>query len=193
MRQFLNRSNRLNGFALVIVLITLFLGTIASASWIRSNTLNLRVTSGSNDYDIAYTAASLGLNYAEQWLTSSNSPFMPFNPNIDFPKYRKIGVHTFDKGVTIDQAINRNQVFSVSNQFVNSNGGKQFFPLVTPIPNVSSQPVFMVRLVRHSCVPPFEQALVRVTARGSGIDPNTTSQVSKLLLLNVKCDFSLSL
>jgi Tfp pilus assembly protein PilX len=193
MRQMFKKSSQTKGYALVMVLLALFLGSIASASWIKSNTLNLRSTSGSNDYDVAYTAAGLGLNYAEQWLTSELSPFKPFNPDIDFPRYRQIGIHPGANKVSLNDAISKNLAFSVSKSFVEKNGGKEKFPIVTEIPFVSSQPVFIITLVKHSCIPPFEQAVFRIVARGTGVDPNTTSQITKKLLFKVKCDFALSL
>jgi Tfp pilus assembly protein PilX len=192
MRQIFEKSNQIKGYALIMVLLALFLGTIASASWIKSNTLNLRATSGSNDYDIAYTAAGLGLSYAEQWLTSELSPFKPFNPNIDFPRYRKIGIHPHENKVNLNNAISQNWAFSVSKSFVEKHG-KENFPIVTEIPLVSRQPVFTITLINYSCIPPFEQALFKIVARGTGIGSNTTSQITKKLLLNVKCDFALSL
>ncbi|MDP3187108.1 hypothetical protein [Limnobacter sp.] len=190
MRHIIDKSNQNKGYALIMVLLALFLGTIASASWIKSNTLNVRATSGSNDYDIAYTAAGLGVDYAEQWLTSEFSPFKPFNPNIDYPRYRKIGIHPGENKVSLNDAISQNRAFRVSKAFVESNGGQANFPLITQIPFAAHEPVFIVTLVNYSCIPPFEQALVRIVARGTGIDPNTTAQITKKLLLKVQCDFS---
>lgn len=190
MRHIIDQSNRNKGYALVMVLLALFLGTIASASWIKSNTLNVRTTSGSNDYDVAYTAAGLGLDYAEQWLTSEFSPFKPFKPNIDFGKYRRLGIHPAENKIGLNEAIGQNVVFRVSKTFVEANGGQENFPLITQVPFVAREPVFTVTLVSYSCIPPFEQALVRIVSRGTGIDPNTTAQITKKVLLKVQCDFS---
>lgn len=192
MRHIIDKSNQNKGYALVMVLLALFLGTIASASWIKSNTLNVRATSGSNDYDIAYTAAGLGLDYAEQWLTSEFSPFKPFDPKIDSAKFKKIGIHVggLTTHVNLNNAIEQNQAFRVSKTFVEANGGQENFPLITQVPFVAREPVFIVTLVNHSCIPPFEQALVRIVSRGTGVDPNTTAQITKKLLLKVQCDFS---
>ena len=170
-------TQRQSGVALIVGLIVLLLLTLITVTAIRMTTLEERMASNLRNQSIAFQAAETALREAEAFIASNATEFKPLRlSNGPFQNTTESPCVNGLCGTT--DPLQSDNIYSATG----------LRTAVTGITNVSSEPQWMIELVRVDPSTDSSRlyATFRITARAVGIDDNSVVQLQSTFRLHAQ-------
>jgi len=175
-----SRPRQQRGAVLVVGLLLLVILTVLSTAATQSTVLQERMAGNDRDRNLAFQAAEAALRDAEAYIQSEVAPFSPFQAN-------SFTTGGDQKGLYDSKASPGS--FSLSSDLLDTNKTRAFGEGtgVDPLIKVPAQPRYLIELLATSCLGNHDSALLRITVRAQGANPNTVVTLQSLYRRGVFC------